>query len=346
MNTLLLPLLFALAGERYVAIDNVCAWPNLKILPDGTLAAIIFNQPSHAAQPGHVEVWTSRDGGKMWALAGVPVPHAAKATRHNHSAGIAHDGSLVVLVSGMTLEHKTARLLPAVASRSRDNGKTWEQSHSFQLPTGVDYIIPYGDIVQLPNNTLASTFYYDNSLTAVTTGPRPRPERRDGNTYVLFSRDDGRSWGNPVLIGKDNYNETALLRLRADRWLVAARAYRYGHLELFTSADEGRTWKNDGPLSLPSQHPAHLLKLKDGRILLTYGVREKGNHAVNMRLSADEGKTWSAARPIVQLGDGRDSGYPSTVELPDGTLVTAYYSAGIPEHQRYHMGVLRWTLDK
>ena len=24
--------------ERYIAIDNVCAWPNLTALPDGTLA--------------------------------------------------------------------------------------------------------------------------------------------------------------------------------------------------------------------------------------------------------------------------------------------------------------------
>jgi hypothetical protein len=24
--------------ERYIAIDNVCAWPNLTAMPDGTLA--------------------------------------------------------------------------------------------------------------------------------------------------------------------------------------------------------------------------------------------------------------------------------------------------------------------
>ena len=40
----------------------------------------------------------------------------------------------------------------------------------------------------------------------------------------------------------------------------------------------------------------------------------------------------------------QDGGYPSTVELPDGTLVTAYYSNGIAQHRRYHMGVLRWRL--
>jgi hypothetical protein len=33
--------------KRYVAIDNVCAWPNLTLLKDGTIIATIFNQPSH-----------------------------------------------------------------------------------------------------------------------------------------------------------------------------------------------------------------------------------------------------------------------------------------------------------
>ena len=41
---------------------------------------------------------------------------------------------------------------------------------------------------------------------------------------------------------------------------------------------------------------------------------------------------------------GRDGGYPSTVVLEDGLLVTAYYSRGMPSHNRYHVGVVRWRL--
>lgn len=33
--------------ERYVAIDGVCAWPNLTSLPSGELVATVFNQPCH-----------------------------------------------------------------------------------------------------------------------------------------------------------------------------------------------------------------------------------------------------------------------------------------------------------
>ena len=39
-----------------------------------------------------------------------------------------------------------------------------------------------------------------------------------------------------------------------------------------------------------------------------------------------------------------DGGYPATVQFNDGSLVTTYSSNGIPQHRRYHMGVVRWTL--
>jgi hypothetical protein len=40
----------------------------------------------------------------------------------------------------------------------------------------------------------------------------------------------------------------------------------------------------------------------------------------------------------------RDGGYPATVQLADGTLVTAYYCKGTPAHTRYHVGVVRWMI--
>ena len=39
---------------------------------------------------------------------------------------------------------------------------------------------------------------------------------------------------------------------------------------------------------------------------------------------------------------GVDGGYPCSVQLSDGTLVTAYYRSRIPGHQRYHMGAVFW----
>jgi hypothetical protein len=209
-----------------------------------------------------------------------------------------------------------------------------------KLPAGLSYLIPFGDVVQMEPNMLAAPFYFEDRDWSSDARPGPRK----GSSYLLFSKDDGRTWGDGVVIGRDDYNETSVLRLRADRWLAAPRTYGDGHLELFTSNDEGRSWKNAGPLTLPSHHPAHLLRLKDGRILLTYGLRERGHQGIGIRISEDEGNTWQAPTRIVNLEGSIDSGYPSSVQLEDGSLVTAYYSNGIVEHRRYHMGVARWAL--
>ena len=58
---------------------------------------------------------------------------------------------------------------------------------------------------------------------------------------VGVSRDDGKTWGEAVVIGADDYNETALVRLKSGRWLAAVRTTGDGHLDLFSSNDEGKT---------------------------------------------------------------------------------------------------------
>lgn len=342
---LLLGAAFAFAAERFIAIDNVCAWPNVKLLPDGSLVAVIFNQPSHGGVEGDVEAWSSRDGGKIWKLAGVPAPHEPGTLRVNHAAGLAHDGSLVVLASGRRIEQRNDMWLPVLVSRSNDGGKTWSRSEKVSLPQGIDYLIPFGDIVRLSGRRLAASLYHAHRYAAFNAGPQKSADMSGGSAYVLFSEDDGLTWGNGVLLGKDDYNETTLLRVNGKHLIAASRTYKDRRMDLFVSEDEGRTWRNAGPVSLPNQHPASFLRLHDGRILITYGIRERGNRAVAVRVSSDGGDSWGGAWPIVTLHGSTDHGYPSTVQLADGTLVTAWYTSGIDSHQRYHMGVLRWRLD-
>ena len=61
-------------AEPIVAVDNVCAWPNLTLLKDGTIISIIHNQPSHLKMPADVECWASEDGGRTWMKRGTPAP--------------------------------------------------------------------------------------------------------------------------------------------------------------------------------------------------------------------------------------------------------------------------------
>ena len=91
------------------------------------------------------------------------------------------------------------------------------------------------------------------------------------------------------------------------------------------SVDGGKTWTQTRPTKIWGL-PAHLIRLRDGRLLLTYGHRRKpfGQRA---RISDDGGKTWLACGDIAIRDDAPngDLGYPSTVQVGDGSLVTVWY---------------------
>ena len=69
-----------------------------------------------------------------------------------------------------------------------------------------------------------------------------------------------------------------------------------------------------------------MLRLRNGDILMSYGYRKKpyGNRT---RISTNHGKTWGDELIISADGIDGDLGYPSTVELADGTLLTVWYES-------------------
>ena len=327
--------------ERYVAIDNVCAWPNLTRLGDGTLVATIFNQPTHGGWEGDVECWASEDGGRRWELRGVPAAHEPGTNRMNVAAGLAADGSLVVIASGWSLRpevgtyanpHDGEVLAPWVC-RSADGARAWTREGSVEPPPGPGAaFVPFGDIVPMGNGELGVCFY----------SQRTQDEHL---AYFYASGDDGRTWKPRGTVHQVNTNETTPVVLPDGGLLAAARTRDDGHLEMFFSEDQGATWSPRGPVTLGAQHPGHLLVLQDGRVLLTYGMRNRGMFGVGVRFSEDGGRTWGRPELLVNLGGLTDGGYPSTAQVEDGVLVTAYYCKGTEAHSRYHMGVVRWQLD-
>jgi len=108
------------------------------------------------------------------------------------------------------------------------------------------------------------------------------------------------------------------------------------------STDGGRTWSVPRPIGVWGL-PSHLLRLRDNRLLMTYGHRRKpfGNQA---RISADEGATWS--EPIVISGDGAggDLGYPSTVELDDGSFVSVWYEK-FADSPMAQLRMAKWRIE-
>lgn len=333
--------------SRFVVIDNVCAWPNIMMLPNGTIAAVIHNTPSHGQMEGSVECWVS-DNGEFWEMRGMPVQNDPNTVRMNVAAGLANNGDLLVITSGWTNEQQPGQPkrgnfrdghIPVAVTRSNDNGATWTQFEGFPEPEeGWSRFVPFGDIVIGDDGLLHASAYTRGSPNDPNSASRYDRRRQ---SWFFSSRDDGKTWEKTSMIGPD-HNETTLLYLGEQKWLAGARINIPNSIDLFYSNDNGKTWKDPQRVTGPRQMPGNLYRLNDGRVLFTYGNREfkEGNRGILAKLSNDEGKTWSSPIQIAQL-DG-DLGYPSSVQRADGKIVTAYYSSLIDNHSRYHMGVAIW----
>jgi len=328
--------------QHIVAVEDVCAWPNLTLLGDGTIIAVFHNKPSHGQAESDIDCWASQDG-LTWEKRSTVTEHAPKTTRMNHAAGVAANGDLVVLCSGWTDVKQPERpkqkpfrdaILRSWVLRSADGGHTWEKHEDFPAAeAGWTEHIPFGDIWRGDDGELHVSTYQGEFL-----DPTQSTKIKSWRSWHLSSADDGRTWTKVSIIGA-THNETDIFPLGGDRWLAAARTRQ---MDLIRSDDNGVTWGPPVPVSGRNEINGHLARLADGRLLLSYGVRVDGRRGVLAKLSNDDGKSWGEPLRIARTVDGGDCGYPSSVELADGKIVTAWYSSESPQHKGYHMGVSVW----
>lgn len=329
--------------EHHLAVKGVCAWPNLTLNTNGEVLAILHNQAAHGTQEGDIECWASADGVR-WERRGLVTRHEPHTVRMNHAAGLAANGDFVVLCSGWTDVQQENRpkqpafrdgVLRAWVLRSTDGGKTWTRRDEFppsDSPQWTEHI-PFGDIWAGEDGALhASTYqgkYVDASKSFKMNGWR---------SWHVRSNDDGWTWKVESIVGP-RHNETNIFPLGENRWLAAARIER---MELVRSEDAGKTWGKPEAVTGRNEINGHLNRLADGRLLLTYGVRVNGRRGVCAKLSSDEGKSWGEVLRLANAVGSADCGYPSSVQLHNGTIVTAWYASHSPLHDGYHMGVSVW----
>lgn len=88
------------------------------------------------------------------------------------------------------------------------------------------------------------------------------------------------------------------------------------------SNDGGKTWSEMVPMHICGS-PPQLIKHSSGAVILVYGRRAEpfGERAI---ITKDGGKTWSDEITLCETTPC-DLGYPASVELSDGSILTVYY---------------------
>lgn len=323
-------------------------WPTLARRKDGELLVVWSGgREAHVCPFGRVEMMRSKDDGQTWSwpevLLDTPID--------DRDAGVCETpkGSLLVTtftslayepllqkapdkprwqaVQRRVSAEQRKSLLGCWMLRSTDGGLRWS------APARVPVNSPHGPVAISGGRML----YAGKRLW------------EDGRVGVSLSEDDGVSWTwreLPARTGDryEEYHELHAVEAADGRLIVQIRNHNKTH-ERETlqceSADGGKTWSAPHAIGVWGL-PSHLLRLRDGRLLMSYGHRRApfGNLA---RVSEDHGKSWGQPLTISSDGPGGDLGYPSTVELGNGDLLTVWYER-MAGSDRAVLRQARWKL--
>jgi len=197
-------------------------------------------------------------------------------------------------------------------------------------------------------------YLVDNADTCTLFLTATKRNGQEGRVFCARSTDGGARFEFLSFIGKEPQGFAimpASLRLPSGKILVARRLRTTGRrdggadnwIDFYRSDDDGQSWQCLGPTVGPigtGGNPPTLTALADGRIALTYGFRD-APYGIRARISHDDGRHWGEERILRDDGGCGDLGYPRTVLLPDGHLLSAYYYNDAPNGERY-IGATRW----
>lgn len=344
--------------------DLYHGWPTVARRRSGELLLVCSGgREAHVCPFGRVELLRSRDEGGTWSWPRVLVDGPID----DRDAGVVETSRGTVLVttfSSLAYESGLTRAARAAAdgkgSWSAERLARWKAAHERVSPeerrkalgvwilrstdSGLTWSTPVDSLVSSPHGPIVLS---DGRLLY----PGKDLWKGSSRVGVCESTDDGASWSwlgdVPERPGdrRQDYHELHGVEAPGGRIVVHIRNHnRQNSRETLQteSVDGGRTWSRPRPIGVWGL-PSHLLRLRDGRLLMSYGHRRPpfGNQA---RVSEDAGRTWSEPMGVSEDGAGGDLGYPSTVQLTDGSLLTVWYEL-IEGSPRAVLRQARWELS-
>jgi hypothetical protein len=332
-----------LPGAEHVIVYRkpgvYACFPSVARTPEGWIVARFGTRAlrSHIDPTGGRAARISKDGGRMWADAPeMEGLHAADTLRADGNHALAGAVAWRHVPESRRAELE-ARGLEVRAGMTGKVAYAAGARFCVRKPDGATFVKPWTEIATPPHRLMMAY----NQAATLNLGDGTRlvavysetPERcRDAQ--VLRTLDDGATWSClPLARGAPDlgFNEPALGTNAAGHVIALLRTAETtrdrGFLYQSVSADRGATWsapRNTGMWGFP----AHILTLPDGRLLATYGHR-RAPKGIRATFSNDGGRTWATNATVVLRADGHgngsDLGYPLTVPVEDGVLLTVYY---------------------
>jgi hypothetical protein len=329
--------------QQRLVISGEGYFPVAQRLADQRIAVVLRGGASHVGIKGRLDMVFSEDGGKTWGKPVVVI--ASEVDNRNPAFGQSAEGDLVVAFWRTAKDtfkdyaHDSPNQpVNTWVTRSSDGGKTWSTPAEIDV-RDIGYGSPFGKILTLPDRSMLMNVYG-----YAVRNPGEPAEPKVDHSYLYRSTDAGRTWKRHGTIGA-GFNETALLELPGGVLLAAMRsAGSKANVWVTHSPDGGKTWAPPLEVTGPSAHPADLVKLPDGRILMATGFRA-GPFGVRGLIGDSQGHfLWKDRFTLVDDSTNPDTGYPSSVVMPNGQVLTFYYAVGSKTHPDWglHCGVTQY----
>lgn len=354
---------------RYIGWPTVCRDEN------GVLYAVASGfRIGHADPFGKTVMYISRNNGKTWT----PPMVINDTYLDDRDAGILYLGNGCMLVTWFCapneryLAYEVGKTVPEVADAiagmmksvtyipedypkggsfvriSEDYGVTW--SETIRVPISAPHgpnLLRDGSIIYLGKD-----MYPEHIKLTSEDILRAPDEYMKGKIRALKSVDGGHSWEELCVLkipdgtSIESFHEPHVIELPDGRLLGVIRFQEDGGKGLTMyktfSDNGGKNWSEMKKIDVCGA-PPHLMLHSSGALICSYSRREKPFGARAL-VSYDFGETWSEDY-IIDIGDNDNLGYPSSVELDDGSILTVYYKNYEGEHGA-SLHWINWKLKK
>ena len=340
---------------------NYFAWPTIAKLQNGKLAVVASGyRMRHVCPFGKSVIAYSEDEGKTYT-APAPVIDTVLDDRDSGILAVGED-HVIVTSFNLTLDAQNARI-PKEDTYSRAYHETLTRADEerymgslFRISS--DQGITFGPIYKSPVSSphgpirlrdesvlwVGKTYTRDSEAGIGFNGIQAHKVHLDGTTEFVGQMERMEVDGVRPLMCEPHAIELSDGRILCHVRVEDVVNRKFDTVYQSVSNDQGHTWSSPVPVLPPKGGaPAHLLRHSSGVLISAYSYRQNPT-GIHVMFSKDEGESWDMAHELYVNDVNWDLGYPSTVELSDGSLLTVFY-AHPAEGEPAVILQQRWTFE-